>query len=138
MSKIDLVIFFPDNTYEFKKCSLSKTGIVKYDKNWKPKLKTGLSHFPERPKRFPFSIFHKKTTRYFGYYGEPELYTLDEFKGKLNKSWDKGEAQEYVKKAMAFALVEGKPFSNLQVIVLLGGMIVMILIGLLILRRIGI
>ena len=133
--KVSLVTFFPDNTYQERRCAISKHGKIQYDKTWQPQVKTGLSQFPGR-KSSRFS-FRKAKTRYFGFYGEPHCYTLDEFKGKLNATWDKAESQAFIKKAMAFALVTGKPFSNLQVYLIVGVLGFLVVINFLILRRIG-
>lgn len=132
--KVNLVAIFPDNTHLERKCKIQKDGRIKFDKTWKPQVIAGLSQFKGR-KEGRFSFLKTTKTRYFAFYGEPHCYTIDEFKGKLNKSWNKGESQEFIKKLIAWASVSGKPFETWQILLLFGGIMVLIcMVGYMLLR----
>ena len=132
--KVRLIAFFPDNTHLERNCTIMKDGRIKFDKVWKPQVIAGLSQFKGR-KEGRLSILKKPKTRYFALYGEPYCYTIDEFKGRLNKSWNKGESQEFIKKLIAWASVSGKPFETWQILLLFGGLAVIgLMVGYIILR----
>lgn len=137
MTKVDFVALMPDNTHIEKRCKVSK-GKVNFDKFWKPEIVQGKSVFPEGKKHGFWKFLRRTKRRVFGVYGEPKCYTLDEMAGKLNKEWTKEEAKDFIAKAMAYALVSSKPFSNLQIYLLLGMMAATIILNILLVRRIGI
>lgn len=137
MTKVDFIALRPDNTFEEKRCKVIKNK-VKFDKFWQPELVLGKSVFPEGKKRGFFKFLRRSKRHVFGVYGEPKCYTIDEMAGRLNADWTKEEAKNFISKLMAWALVAGKPFSNLQIYLMMGLLVGLLVLNILIIRRIGI
>lgn len=134
MSKIDVLTLYPDQTHSFNKRKV-EGDIVKI-RGHNPKIIPGQSVFPGRKGRL---AFFKRTKRLaIWVYGSNCCYTLSEDAGKLDDHWNTSEAEAFINKIIAWAAAKTKLFSNLQVYLLFGGMMAMIVIGILILRRIGI
>lgn len=128
--RIDFIAIFPDNTHIEKRCTVTKSGKVKFDKDWQPQLEVGRSTFLEREKtKFSiFSKFRRKKRRAFGVYGEAKCYTIDALAGKLNKDWNKQESINIIRKAMAWSLARTRLFSKgeFYILVLLLGVLLIL------------
>lgn len=138
--KVDFICINPDNTTTEKRCNI-KDGKVQFSKKWQPQLKAGKSIFPHATKqrRIKFLPFKKRRKRYvWAPYGAPRCFELSAKSGMLDAYWNTREGEKFISKLVALSAVNQKPFSNFQVYLLFGGLMACLVIGALILRRVGI
>lgn len=128
--KLNLIVLNPDQTGIMRKCK-TKGNTVFVDKHWKPEFTEGRSIFVLKKK---FLYFFSRTFRYgFWYYGSKTLLEPEPGTNRIyGTAWTWKEAEDHLEKMAQLNLAKDKPFSNLQIyliMALLGIVIVLQLIG---------
>lgn len=136
MSKLNLLVLNSDNTGFWRKCK-TKGNKVMIDRIHKPEFTEGRSIFPVKSKRLRFFTSTKRIGIWV--YGTKTLLNLEEKLTKIvGTSWTWLELEDYLAKVVHLSLVKEKPFSNLQIYLMMGILGVLIILQILVLRRVGV
>jgi len=116
--KVNFVTLKPDNTMTFQKCK-TRGNKVLVNRGWHPEFTEGRSVFPAEVRRF---FFLKQTKRYvFAVEGADQCLEFKEGATKIEgSSWTIKELKDYIGKLVHLSMVKEKPFSNLQIYIILG------------------
>jgi len=116
--KIDFITIKPDQTLKFSKCKTfgNKAYVTR---KWHPEFVEGKCVFPSEFRRF---FFWRQTRRFmFAIEGAEQCLEIEEGATKLKgSSWSMIELKDYIGKLVHLSMVKEKPFSNLQIYLILG------------------
>lgn len=133
--KLNLIILHPDNTASLKKCSTFENKVL-VDKKHKPEFTEGRSIFPLETRK----LFFLRRIKRFGFwvFGSKTLLEFDEGVTKIEgTSWTFKELEDYIGKLVHLSLVKEKPFSNMQIYLIIIPLFILVALRIYQFMRVG-